>query len=127
MVMNNVTFTISYNIQFASIPEGAEGYADLIIANVEQMFDAHSDDFISSSFDDSSLNETVIQQAIESRVATECALEASVAQNEHVQHLLTEMMDSCYVTVTMSDTVDNIMQKIKEEMETYIGSILGGG
>jgi len=127
MGINNFTFTISYDIHFASIPEGAEDYADLITSNVEQMFEAHSDEFIGDSFDDSSLSEDYIQRAIESRVATECALEATAAQNEHLQHILAELMDGCFVTVTMSDTMDGIMQKVEQEVETYIGSALGGG
>ena len=127
MAINNITFTISYDIHFTSVPEGAEDYVDLIISNVEQLFDAHSDDFISDSFDESTLNEATIQQRLEERVAAECALEASAAQNEHLQNILAELTDGCYVTVTMSDNMDNIMQKIEEEVETFIGSALGGG
>lgn len=127
MDMNNITLTISYDIHFASVPEGGEDYAELIRANVEQLFDAHSDEFISDSFDESTLNETDIRQRLEERVAAECALEASAAQNKHLQNILAELMDSCYVTVTMSDSMDNIMSKVEEEVETYITSALGGG
>lgn len=127
MAINDFSFSISYEIHFASVPEGAEDFADLVISNVEQMFESHSDDFISDAFNDSSLSEAAIQQTIESRVAAECALEASVAQNEHWRHLLAELTDSCYVTVTMSDTMDDLMHKIEEEIEAYVSSAIGGG
>lgn len=109
----DLSFSINYSVDFASIPNGAEEYAELIQSNVEKIIEYTIEEYISESFL-TSLDEASLQQMIENVILAECAANSSVAQSEEIQNLIAELSDEVVATVSMSRTPEDIINQMEE-------------
>lgn len=115
----DLSFSISYSIDFASIPKGAKEYAELIRSNAKTIVRDRINEYVTSSFS-TSLNESFLQRIIENTAQTECAINSSVAQSKRTQDLIAELSDGIIVTVSISRTADDIINQIKEAVTSKI-------
>jgi len=124
MDMNNFSFSISYSIDFADIPEGAEEYAEMTRSNIEMVVSSRISDFIGDSI--FTIDDAAVQSMINTIAQTEIAFEFSAAQSEKEQKWYERLSGGCYVTVTMSQSGPELKEIITEAVTTQIQSSLGG-
>ena len=119
----DLSFSISYNINFSDIPEGAEEYAETIRSNIEMVVNSRIGEYIGDSFD--SFDEGMLEKMIDNIAQTELAVSSSSAQSEREQNLYAALSFGCYVTVTMSRSAKDLKQGIVEYITQKIQSQFG--
>lgn len=126
MDTSNIRITVSEDISFGEIPNGAEEYAAGIESDATALFEAHID--VNSLSD---LDVNTLQQKAETALQSACSLAASAAQDEKQKVWASILSESAVVTVTVSDTPENIMNQIEELATSMISQELqfaiGGG
>lgn len=121
----NFSFSASYDIDFEEIPEGAEEYAETIRANIKSMVDSRLGSYLDGSLE--SLNEVSIQSIIDNIAQTEIAVSSSAAGSEKEQYWYSTLSSGCYVTVTMSQSIEDIKQQMIQYVTEQVKTALGGG